>query len=149
MKRSFKLAAAMVAVAATLATASLPAAAADKQFIPLLAYRTGSFAPLGIPFTQAEKLGREAVRIEGLNELGQTSEVFTAPHGLVISRRIPIGDALARLVGLSPDGSGEILSSGCRAEKERGAGKQEEKSDGTHGSSVKLIKVSLEMDLFK
>ncbi|NYT84903.1 ABC transporter substrate-binding protein [Pollutimonas harenae] len=54
MKRSFKLAAAMIAVAGTLATASLPAAAADEQFIPLLAYRTGSFAPLGIPWADGK-----------------------------------------------------------------------------------------------
>lgn len=54
MKRSFKLAAAMFAVAGTLATASLPAAAADEQFIPLLAYRTGSFAPLGIPWADGK-----------------------------------------------------------------------------------------------
>lgn len=54
MKRSFKFAAAMIAVAGTLATASLPAAAADEQFIPLLAYRTGSFAPLGIPWADGK-----------------------------------------------------------------------------------------------
>ncbi len=54
MKRSFKLAAAIMAVAGTLATASLPAAAADEQFIPLLAYRTGSFAPLGIPWADGK-----------------------------------------------------------------------------------------------
>ncbi|MDS1139320.1 ABC transporter substrate-binding protein [Pusillimonas sp. SM2304] len=54
MKRSFKLAAAMFAVAGTLAAASLPAAAAEEQFIPLLAYRTGSFAPLGIPWADGK-----------------------------------------------------------------------------------------------
>lgn len=54
MKRTFKMAAAMFAVAGTLATASLPAAAADEQFIPLLAYRTGSFAPLGIPWADGK-----------------------------------------------------------------------------------------------
>ncbi|AEC21119.1 putative branched-chain amino acid transport system substrate-binding protein [Pusillimonas sp. T7-7] len=54
MKRSFKLAAAMVAVAGTLLTASLPAAAAEEQFVPLLAYRTGSFAPLGIPWADGK-----------------------------------------------------------------------------------------------
>ncbi len=54
MKRSFKLAAAMIAVAGTLAAASLPAAAAEEQFIPLLAYRTGSFAPLGIPWADGK-----------------------------------------------------------------------------------------------
>ena len=54
MKRSFKLAAAMVAVAGTLAAASLPAAAAEEQFVPLLAYRTGSFAPLGIPWADGK-----------------------------------------------------------------------------------------------
>src|SRR5690606_17326661 len=54
MKRSFKLAAAMIAVAGTLAAASLPAAAAEEQFVPLLAYRTGSFAPLGIPWADGK-----------------------------------------------------------------------------------------------
>ncbi len=54
MKRSFKLAAAMFAVAGTLATVSLPAAAAEEQFVPLLAYRTGSFAPLGIPWADGK-----------------------------------------------------------------------------------------------
>ena len=54
MKGSFKLAAAMFAVAGTLATVSMPAAAAEEQFVPLLAYRTGSFAPLGIPWADGK-----------------------------------------------------------------------------------------------
>ncbi|NYT75563.1 ABC transporter substrate-binding protein [Alcaligenaceae bacterium] len=54
MKLSIKLAAALLAAGSTLATASLPAAAADEQFIPLLAYRTGSFAPLGIPWADGK-----------------------------------------------------------------------------------------------
>lgn len=54
MKRTLKYAAAMLAVAGTLATVSLPAAAAEEQFIPLLAYRTGSFAPLGIPWADGK-----------------------------------------------------------------------------------------------
>lgn len=54
MKRSFKFAAAMFAVAGTLASLSLPASAAEEQFIPLLAYRTGSFAPLGIPWADGK-----------------------------------------------------------------------------------------------
>jgi branched-chain amino acid transport system substrate-binding protein len=54
MKRSFKLAVAMFAVAGTLGTMSTPAAAADEQFVPLLVYRTGSFAPLGIPWADGK-----------------------------------------------------------------------------------------------
>ncbi|MEO6959304.1 MAG: ABC transporter substrate-binding protein, partial [Burkholderiaceae bacterium] len=54
MKRSFKLAAAMFVVAGTLGTMSMPAAAADEQFVPLLVYRTGSFAPLGIPWADGK-----------------------------------------------------------------------------------------------
>lgn len=55
MKRSFKLAAAMFAVSGTLAAASVPAVAvAAEQFVPLLAYRTGSFAPLGIPWADGK-----------------------------------------------------------------------------------------------
>ena len=54
MRASFKLAAAMMVMAGTFAAASLPAAAAEEQFIPLLAYRTGSFAPLGIPWADGK-----------------------------------------------------------------------------------------------
>ncbi|MFW7340996.1 ABC transporter substrate-binding protein [Pollutimonas sp. H1-120] len=54
MKPSLKFAAAMFAVAGTLATVSMPAAAAEEQFVPLLAYRTGSFAPLGIPWADGK-----------------------------------------------------------------------------------------------
>ena len=55
MKRSLKLAAAMLAVSGTLAAASVPAVAvAAEQFVPLLAYRTGSFAPLGIPWADGK-----------------------------------------------------------------------------------------------
>src|SRR5690606_11914423 len=50
MKTRIKLAATLLALGGTLATVSLPAAADETQFIPLLAYRTGSFAPLGIPW---------------------------------------------------------------------------------------------------
>ena len=55
MKTRIKLAATLLALGGTLATVSLPAAAADEtQFIPLLAYRTGSFAPLGIPWADGK-----------------------------------------------------------------------------------------------
>lgn len=54
MKRSFKLAAAMFVVAGTLGTMSMPATASDEQFVPLLVYRTGSFAPLGIPWADGK-----------------------------------------------------------------------------------------------
>lgn len=53
MKRSFKRAAALIAVAGTMAAASLPVFA-NEQFVPLLAYRTGSFAPLGIPWADGK-----------------------------------------------------------------------------------------------
>lgn len=54
MKHSFKLAAAMFVVAGTLGTMSMPATASDEQFVPLLVYRTGSFAPLGIPWADGK-----------------------------------------------------------------------------------------------
>src|SRR3546814_12208227 len=54
MNPSVKYAAAMIAGAGTLAAVSMPAAAADEQFVPLLAYRTGSFAPLGIPWADGK-----------------------------------------------------------------------------------------------
>ncbi|MEO6985651.1 MAG: ABC transporter substrate-binding protein [Paralcaligenes sp.] len=54
MKHTFKLAAAMFVVAGTLGAMATPATAAEDQFIPLLAYRTGSFAPLGIPWADGK-----------------------------------------------------------------------------------------------
>lgn len=54
MKRSFKFAAAAMVAAGAMATASAPAVAAEEQFVPLLAYRTGSFAPLGIPWADGK-----------------------------------------------------------------------------------------------
>lgn len=54
MKHSFKLAAAMFVVAGSLGSMSTPASAADEQFVPLLVYRTGSFAPLGIPWADGK-----------------------------------------------------------------------------------------------
>ncbi|WP_156770324.1 ABC transporter substrate-binding protein [Bordetella bronchialis] len=54
MKRmNTRLAAVAAATAAVLASASLPAWA-DEQFVPLLVYRTGSFAPLGIPWADGK-----------------------------------------------------------------------------------------------
>src|SRR5690606_33984363 len=41
-------------VAGMLGTLPLQAQAADEQFIPLLTYRTGSFAPLGIPWADGK-----------------------------------------------------------------------------------------------
>ncbi|WP_144631676.1 ABC transporter substrate-binding protein [Bordetella genomosp. 13] len=53
MKRlNLKSAAAALAVLGSLAAAA--PAAADEQFIPLLVYRTGSFAPLGIPWADGK-----------------------------------------------------------------------------------------------
>jgi branched-chain amino acid transport system substrate-binding protein len=55
MKARFKFAAALLAVTGTLATAIPASASAEEtQFIPLLAYRTGSFAPLGIPWADGK-----------------------------------------------------------------------------------------------
>lgn len=55
MKIQLKFAAALLAAGAALAATATPAAAADEQqFIPLLAYRTGSFAPLGIPWADGK-----------------------------------------------------------------------------------------------
>lgn len=53
MKGVFKLAMAMAVVAGTLSAVPAVASAQD-QFIPLLAYRTGSFAPLGIPWADGK-----------------------------------------------------------------------------------------------
>lgn len=55
MKRSFKLAAAAVAATGAMVMTTMPAAMAqEEQYIPLLAYRTGSFAPLGIPWADGK-----------------------------------------------------------------------------------------------
>src|SRR5690554_1067563 len=55
MKRTFKLAATMAAtVTVAMAGVSGAAYAAEEQFIPLLTYRTGSFAPLGIPWANGK-----------------------------------------------------------------------------------------------
>ncbi len=56
MKRTFKLAATLAAgVTVAMAGASGAAYAAEEQFIPLLTYRTGSFAPLGIPWADGKQ----------------------------------------------------------------------------------------------
>lgn len=56
MKRSYRFAAATLTMAGALVTAALPTTvvAAEEQYIPLLAYRTGSFAPLGIPWADGK-----------------------------------------------------------------------------------------------
>src|SRR3546814_3258902 len=53
MTRTFKLAMASWVVAGIRCFMPAPAAAQD-QFIPLLAYRTGSFAPRGIPWADGK-----------------------------------------------------------------------------------------------
>ncbi|GAB3322999.1 ABC transporter substrate-binding protein [Bordetella tumulicola] len=54
MKRlNLKWAAACLAAAGALSAAA-PALAAEEQFVPLLVYRTGSFAPLGIPWADGK-----------------------------------------------------------------------------------------------
>ena len=55
MKRlNLKLAAALVAAAGAIGAVATPAMAAEEQFVPLLVYRTGSFAPLGIPWADGK-----------------------------------------------------------------------------------------------
>ncbi len=56
MKFTLKIAAATVAVTSALVGATMSSAvAAEEQFIPLLVYRTGSFAPLGIPWADGKQ----------------------------------------------------------------------------------------------
>lgn len=55
MKQSFKLVAAMATVTAAMVGTTAPAYAAEEQFVPLLTYRTGSFAPLGIPWADGKQ----------------------------------------------------------------------------------------------
>ena len=55
MKRlNLKLAAALMAAAGAASAVVTPAMAAEEQFVPLLVYRTGSFAPLGIPWADGK-----------------------------------------------------------------------------------------------
>lgn len=55
MKRlNLKLAAALMAAAGAAGAVATPAMAAEEQFVPLLVYRTGSFAPLGIPWADGK-----------------------------------------------------------------------------------------------
>src|SRR5690554_862233 len=55
MKYSFKLAAAVASVTVAMVGTTATAFAAEEQFIPLLTYRTGSFAPLGIPWADGKQ----------------------------------------------------------------------------------------------
>lgn len=54
MKLSFKSITAALAVSGVLATVPLQVQAAEEQFVPLFTYRTGSFAPLGIPWADGK-----------------------------------------------------------------------------------------------
>ncbi|MGX9934480.1 ABC transporter substrate-binding protein [Advenella kashmirensis] len=54
MKLQMKQWIAALGVAGVLGTLPLSVQAADEQFIPLLTYRTGSFAPLGIPWADGK-----------------------------------------------------------------------------------------------
>lgn len=54
MKLQMKQWIAALGVAGVLGTLPLQVQAADEQFIPLLTYRTGSFAPLGIPWADGK-----------------------------------------------------------------------------------------------
>ncbi len=51
---NLKFAAAMLTFTGALGALATPAAAAEEQFVPLLVYRTGSFAPLGIPWADGK-----------------------------------------------------------------------------------------------
>ena len=53
MKRTIKRWTAGLTVAGAFAAAA-PIAQAAEQFVPLLVYRTGSFAPLGIPWADGK-----------------------------------------------------------------------------------------------
>lgn len=65
-----------IAAAATLAGAALPAAAQNEQFFPLLVYRTGPYAPNGIPFANgaADYLNMLNERDGGINGVKLTME---------------------------------------------------------------------------
>ncbi|KAG1271480.1 hypothetical protein G6F65_012371 [Rhizopus arrhizus] len=55
MKRlNLKLAAALVAAAGAVGAVATPAMAAEEQVVPLLVYRTGTFAPLGFPWADGK-----------------------------------------------------------------------------------------------
>ncbi|MGE8601270.1 ABC transporter substrate-binding protein, partial [Bordetella trematum] len=55
MKRlNLKLAAAVLAASGAMGAIATPAMAAEEQFVPLMVYRTGSFAPLGIPWADGK-----------------------------------------------------------------------------------------------
>ncbi|BDC30008.1 Uncharacterised protein [Bordetella parapertussis] len=83
MKRlNLRLTAAVIAAAGALGAIAAPAMAAEEQFVPLLVYRTGSFAPLGIPWADGKldylKLINE--RDGGINGVKITyEECETAP----------------------------------------------------------------------
>ena len=55
MKKFKQLTLATVALAAAAAGFSGTAAAADEQFIPLLSYRTGAYAPNGVPWANGKQ----------------------------------------------------------------------------------------------
>ncbi len=65
-----------IAAAATFAGAALPAAAQNEQFFPLLVYRTGPYAPNGIPFANgaADYLNMLNERDGGINGVKLTME---------------------------------------------------------------------------
>ncbi|MFA4912623.1 MAG: ABC transporter substrate-binding protein, partial [Burkholderiaceae bacterium] len=54
MKRAMRKVAAALAVAGGVMAAVPASAYAAEQFVPLLVYRTGSFAPLGIPWADGK-----------------------------------------------------------------------------------------------
>ena len=55
MKFKMQCAAAAMAVASMMGGASVAVAQTAEQFVPLLVYRTGQFAPLGIPWADGKQ----------------------------------------------------------------------------------------------
>ena len=55
MRFQMQCAAAAMAVASIAGGASVASAQTAEQFVPLLVYRTGQFAPLGIPWADGKQ----------------------------------------------------------------------------------------------
>ena len=72
-------------------------------------------APLGIPCAELKELGRKAMSVEGLEELGKASDVFPGPDGLIAAGGIPAGDPFTRLGGLGADRPAHVLTGSVQA----------------------------------
>src|SRR3546814_11480092 len=95
MKRlNLKWAAAIVAATGALASVATPALADEEQFVPLLVYRTGSFAPLGIPWADGKLDYLKLVNASagGVNGVKITSEecetAYATAPGVECSDRV-------------------------------------------------------------